>query len=75
VTLISEEIKSLALAVLELCLSGGISKYVSKSVSRKNALNMEVLKFHNYLMEGFRIDLKTFLGLAKPNQHFQSVRK
>ena len=26
-------------------------------------------------MEGFRIDLKTFLGLAKPNQHSQSVRK
>jgi len=38
-TLISEEIKSLALAILELCLSEGISKYVSKqasqSVSRK----------------------------------------
>ena len=24
-------------------------------------------------MEGFRIDLKTFLGMAKPNQYFQSV--
>jgi len=24
-------------------------------------------------MEGFRIDLKTFLGLAKPNQYSQSV--
>ena len=26
-------------------------------------------------MEGFRIDLKTFLGLAKPNQYSQSARK
>ena len=26
-------------------------------------------------MEGFRIDLKTFLGLAKPNQYSQSIRK
>jgi len=33
------------------------------------------LKFHNYLMEGFRIDLKIFLGLAKPNQYSQRVRK
>ena len=26
-------------------------------------------------MEGFRIDLKTFLGLAKPSQCSQSARK
>ena len=71
-TLISEEIKSLAVAILDLCLSEGISKYVSQ---KKNALNMEFLKFHNYLMEGSRIDLKTFLGLAKPNQYSQSARK
>ena len=25
-------------------------------------------------MERFRIDLKTFLGLAKPNQYSQSVK-
>ena len=30
---------------------------------------MKFLKFHNYLMEGFRIDLKTFLGLAMHNQY------
>ena len=30
---------------------------------------MEFLKFHNFVMEGFRIDPKTFLGLAKPNQY------
>ena len=64
-TLISEEIKPLAPAVLESCLSEGI---ISKSVS---TLNMKFLKFHNYSMEGFRIDLKTFLGLAKPNQYSQ----
>jgi len=26
-------------------------------------------------MEGFRIDLKAFLGLAKPNQYSESVTK
>ena len=26
-------------------------------------------------MEGFRIDLKTFLGLAKSNQYSQSAKK
>ena len=41
----------------------------------KKALNTEFLKFHNYLMEGSRIDLKTFWGLAKPNQYSQSARK
>jgi len=41
----------------------------------KNVLNTEFLKCHNYLMEGSRIDLKTFLGLAKPNQNPQSARK
>ena len=41
----------------------------------KNALNTEFLKFHNYLMEASRIDLKTFLGLVKPNQYSQSARK
>ena len=30
---------------------------------------MEFLKFHNYLIEGSRIDLKKFLNLAKPNQY------
>jgi len=36
---------------------------------------MAILKFHNYLMEGFMIDLKTFLDLAKPNQCSENVRK
>ena len=29
----------------------------------------------NYLMEEFRIDLKTFLGLCMPNQYSQTIRK
>ena len=56
--LISEEIKSVALAILELCLSEGICLLVNMNF---------FLKFHNYLMQEFRIDLKTFLGLATPN--------
>ena len=36
---------------------------------------MKFLKFHNYLVEGFRINLKTFLGLAMPNQYSQTLRK
>jgi len=48
---------------------------VSKSVSQyKNQLNTKFLKFHNYLMEGFRIDVKTFLGLALPNQYCPAVK-
>jgi len=38
-------------------------------------LNSKFLNFDNYLMEGFRIDLKTFLGLAMFNQYSQTVRK
>jgi len=34
----------------------------------------EFLKFHDYLIEGFRIDLKTFFGLAMPNQYCPTVR-
>ena len=41
------------------------AKDTQNSQSVENALNMKFLKFHNYLMEGFRVDLKTFLGLAK----------
>ena len=67
--LIGKETKSLALAVLELCLSEGISKSVSQSVRQKY---LKILKFYNYLME---IDLKTFFGLAMPNQYSQTVKK
>ena len=36
---------------------------------------LRFLEFHNYLKEGFRIDLKKFLGLAMPNQYSLTVRK
>ena len=53
------------------------SKQVSKSVSQsvENPLNMKFLNFHNYLIEGLRIDLKSFLGLAMSIQCSQTVRK
>ena len=59
--LISEEIKSVALAVLKLCLYESISKLVS-------IVKYEVLKFTNYSMEGrIMIDLKIFLSLGITN--------
>ena len=69
----SEEIRPIALAVIELPLSEGISQsdsqLVEKSVKRK------FLKFHNNLIQRFRVDLKTFLGLAIPNQCYYAVTK
>ena len=34
---------------------------------------MVILKFHNNFVEGFIIDLKTFLGLAMPNQPYLDI--
>ena len=61
-TLNSEEIKPVAIAIIELRLSEGMRERVSQSLEKSANL-----KFRNYLMEEFRIDLKTFLGLAMPN--------
>ena len=61
-----------AIAIIELRLSEGISQSVSQ---QKNLLNRKFLKFHNNLVQWFRVDLKTFLGLAMPNQYSQTVRK
>ena len=44
-----EKIKPVALSIVKLCLTGGISQLESK-------------KIHRNLLEGFGIDLKTFLG-------------
>jgi len=47
-----------------------------QSVSQqKNLLNWKFLKFHNNLIQRFRVNLKTSLGLAMPNQYSQTVRK
>ena len=56
--LISEEIKPVAIAIIELHLSEGIIKKVSWS---KILLNYN---FQTILVEGFMFDLKTFLRLA-----------
>ena len=61
--LISEEIKSIALAVLQFACQA----LVRKSISRKSI----IFKFHNYLMEGFMIEQKT---LAMPNLYCPTVR-
>jgi len=64
----SEEIKPIVLEVIDLCLSEGnrqsVGRSVGQSVSQKNLLNRKYLKFHNNLMERFRIDPKTFFGLG-----------
>jgi len=66
----SKEIKHVATAIIELCLSEGIGQSVSQSV-----VNRKILKFYNNLMQQFRVDLKTSLGMAVPNQYSQTVRK
>jgi len=71
-TLNSEEIKLVAIAIINLRLSEGISQSVSQ---QKNLLNRKFLKFHNNLVQWFRVDLMTFLGLTMPNQCSQTVRK
>ena len=50
-----------------------VSQSVSQSVEK--LLNRKFLKFHHNLMQRFRVDLKTFLGLTKPNQCSQTIRK
>ena len=62
-TLSSEEIKPLAVTIIELCLSEGISKRVDQSIS----LNKEFFKFCSNFLEWVSNDLKTLLSLAMPN--------
>jgi len=38
-------------------------------------LNKIFLEFHNNLLEGFRVTLKAFLGLAKSKQYSHAVLK
>ena len=64
-TLHSEEIKPIVLAAIELCLSEGISRSVSQIVSQSV----------ENLMKKFKVDLKTFLGLAMANQWCHAVTK
>ena len=50
-----------------------VGRSVSQSVDK--SAKYENFKIHNYFIERVRIDLKTFLGLAMPNQCSQTVRK
>ena len=75
----SEEIKLLALAVIELRLSECISKGVSQSVSQSVMQSVEnlnkFLKFCSNFLEWVRNDMKTFLSLAMPNLYCLDVTK
>ena len=69
-TLNSEKIKVVAIAIIELCLFEGISKPVSRSVGQsvgqlvEDSVKEENFKISINFLEGFMVDLKTFLGLA-----------
>ena len=64
----SEKIKPVALAVIELCLSEGISQLLAYSVSRKFC-QIIFFKFRSNLLKAFRVNLKACLGLVLPNQY------
>ena len=63
------KIKPVALAVLELCLSEGISQSVENSVKQKK------LNFYRNSSKAFRVVLKACLGLIVHNQYYQGVVK
>ena len=69
----SEKIKPVALEIIELRLSEGISQSVtqsvSQSVSHKIPVNKFVLKFSSNLLKVFRVNLKACLGLVLPKQY------
>ena len=69
----SEKIKPVALAVIELRLSEGISQLLAYSVSRKFHQIIFFLKFRSNLLKAFRVDLKACLGLVLPNQYYLIV--
>ena len=63
----SEEIKPMALSIVEICLAGSISRLVGWSVD-KILLNNFFLKFCRNFLKGFWVGLRAFLALAVPNQ-------
>ena len=65
----SEKIKPVALAIIELRLSEGISQLLTYSVSRKIPLNKLFLKFCSDLLKAFWVDAKACLGLVSPNHY------
>ena len=63
----SEKINPIALAVIELRLSEGISQPVTQSV--ENSVEYISFKFRSNLLKAFRVDLKACLGFVLPNQY------
>ena len=62
--------KPVALAVIELCLSEGISQCLTQSrQSVGNSVKYIILKFCSNLLKVFWVDLKACLGLVLPNQY------
>ena len=68
----SKKIKPVALAVIELCLTEGISQSVSQ---KKIPLNNFFKKFRSNFLKAFRVNLKDCLGLVLPNQYHHSIVK
>jgi len=66
----SLEIKLVALAIIKLRLLEGNSQSVGRSV--ENSVKLEIFISS---VEGFMVDLKTFLSLAMPNQSCLDVKK
>ena len=65
----SEKIKPVALAVIELCLSEGISQLLTQPVCRKFRRIKIKKKFCSNLLKMFRVNLKACLGLVLPYQY------
>ena len=65
----SEKIKPVALAVIELHLSEGISQPVTQSVENSIEYIIYIFKFRSNLLKAFQVDLKACLGLVLPNQY------
>jgi len=63
----SEKIMPVSLAVIELCLSEGISQLFSQLLSQsENFVNNVLLKFRSNFLKAFQVNLKACLGFTKP---------
>ena len=71
----SEIIKPVALAVIELRLSEGISQSVSQSFTHDQSVSQSLTRkfcliiFHSNLLKVLQVNLKACLGLVLPNQY------
>ena len=69
----SEKIMPVALAVIELHLSEGISQSVTQLLSQSVENSIKYIyiffKFWSNLLKAFQVDLKACLGLVLPNQY------